>query len=360
MFYGALGPAISLARKHATSCQQRFSRVPPPTRPQFRAVACRQSLAEVTWPTRPQFRAVTRRQRNLRRVTWLSQATPGQVEAHLGPISRSVASRATDKSKRSGIVVDAGLQHCVTGSRKRPRTPAGRTATRLRDQVGTQIREFRTDAGISWSCGRSRRITASLLGSSGVAANRAFRRSPRSPTHSGPTCPLVSTRTPGAGADHIQARIVEELLRIAHPRWRRFAEVPVYRPARGRIDVVMHHSWRGRHGRDGGPLTGAAARAATRLGAPQGRVAAISGPLGPPRARARGRSAPRHRSTRATRELAELRIHVQSRVPGSGGGRVCGCRERWRMARERAVVGGRHHDAVRILDRPPRGVMLGR
>jgi hypothetical protein len=40
--------------------------------------------------------------------------------------------------------------------------------------------------------------------------------------------------------DHIQARIVEELLRIAHPRWRRFTEVPVYKPARGRIDVVLH------------------------------------------------------------------------------------------------------------------------
>ena len=32
--------------------------------------------------------------------------------------------------------------------------------------------------------------------------------------------------------DHIQAQIVEELLRIAHPRWRRLTEVPVYRPAR--------------------------------------------------------------------------------------------------------------------------------
>ena len=40
--------------------------------------------------------------------------------------------------------------------------------------------------------------------------------------------------------DHIQARIVEELLRIAHPRWRRMTEVPVYKPARGRIDVVFH------------------------------------------------------------------------------------------------------------------------
>lgn len=40
--------------------------------------------------------------------------------------------------------------------------------------------------------------------------------------------------------DHIQAQIVEELLRIADPRWRAYPEVPVYRPARGRIDVVLH------------------------------------------------------------------------------------------------------------------------
>ena len=40
--------------------------------------------------------------------------------------------------------------------------------------------------------------------------------------------------------DHIQARIVEELLRVAHPRWRRHTEVPVYRPARGRIDAVLY------------------------------------------------------------------------------------------------------------------------
>ena len=39
--------------------------------------------------------------------------------------------------------------------------------------------------------------------------------------------------------DHIQAAIVEELVRLAHPRWRRLIEVPVFRPARGRIDLVL-------------------------------------------------------------------------------------------------------------------------
>lgn len=39
--------------------------------------------------------------------------------------------------------------------------------------------------------------------------------------------------------DRIQARIVEELLRIAAPTWTTLVEVPVHRPARGFIDVVL-------------------------------------------------------------------------------------------------------------------------
>ena len=48
---------------------------------------------------------------------------------------------------------------------------------------------------------------------------------------------------PGTGArvrDHLQASILEALLRDLHPRWERFIEVPVYRPVRGVIDLVLH------------------------------------------------------------------------------------------------------------------------
>ena len=41
--------------------------------------------------------------------------------------------------------------------------------------------------------------------------------------------------------DHIQAQIGEELLRLAHPVWRRLVEVPVHSPARGIVDLVLHH-----------------------------------------------------------------------------------------------------------------------
>ncbi len=40
--------------------------------------------------------------------------------------------------------------------------------------------------------------------------------------------------------DRFQARMVEELVRSLHSRWKRFVEVPLYRPVRGVIDIVLH------------------------------------------------------------------------------------------------------------------------
>ena len=48
---------------------------------------------------------------------------------------------------------------------------------------------------------------------------------------------------PGTGPrlrDPIQARMTEALVRLLDPRWTRFVEVPVHRPARGVIDLVAH------------------------------------------------------------------------------------------------------------------------
>jgi transcriptional regulator with XRE-family HTH domain len=42
--------------------------------------------------------------------------------------------------------------------------------------------------------------------------------------------------------DRIQARIVEAVVAAARPRWRPFVEVPVHRPARGYIDIVLRDS----------------------------------------------------------------------------------------------------------------------
>ena len=135
------------------------------------------------------------------------------------------------------------MQHCLPGSRKRPRTVAGRQATRLRGQLGVQIRDLRSDAGVG---------LRALAEAAGVDYGFLSRveRGIREPSIS-----VLSAIAEALGADlsvrlypntgpivrdHIQARMVEELLRIAHPRWRRMTEVPVYKPARGRIDVVLH------------------------------------------------------------------------------------------------------------------------
>jgi hypothetical protein len=48
---------------------------------------------------------------------------------------------------------------------------------------------------------------------------------------------------PGTGPrlrDHIQAAIAEALLQVVDAHWKRFPEVPVYRPVRGVIDLVLH------------------------------------------------------------------------------------------------------------------------
>ena len=54
----------------------------------------------------------------------------------------------------------------------------------------------------------------------------------------------VSVRLhPGTGprvTDPIQSRITEALVGILHVRWTRMLEVPVYRPVRGVIDLVAH------------------------------------------------------------------------------------------------------------------------
>src|SRR5438874_1604007 len=47
---------------------------------------------------------------------------------------------------------------------------------------------------------------------------------------------------PGTGPpirDRFQGRMIEALIRILHDRWKRFLEVPVYRPVRGFIDLVL-------------------------------------------------------------------------------------------------------------------------
>jgi transcriptional regulator with XRE-family HTH domain len=112
----------------------------------------------------------------------------------------------------------------------------------LRRQVGDQLRQFRSDAGLSL------RQVAEVSGIS-FATLSLIERGEREASISllcavgealGADVGLRLYPTTGPRVrDHIQTRIVEEVLRVANGRWKAFVEVPVYRPARGRIDVVL-------------------------------------------------------------------------------------------------------------------------
>ena len=160
--------------------------------------------------------------------------------------------------------------------------------------------------------------------------------------------------------DHIQARMVEELLRIAHPRWRRMTEVPVYKPARGRIDVVLH---------DPQP----AEVVATEV---HSQIRRLEQQLG--WARMKAESLPSAdfwrfadsptvgqllvvRSTRATRELARrFEATLRAAFPAPAADAFAGLVGTGPWPGNGLIWADVTGDAVRILDRPPRGVMLGR
>lgn len=127
-------------------------------------------------------------------------------------------------------------------TRKSLRTAIGRHARELTSVVVREIDRQRHDAGVSISA-LSRGSGVSQAHVSQVLAGE---REPSIAVLTALTEALgadLSIRVyPGTGPklrDGTQARIVEELLRVAAPMWRRSIEVPVTRPARGFIDVVF-------------------------------------------------------------------------------------------------------------------------
>jgi len=162
--------------------------------------------------------------------------------------------------------------------------------------------------------------------------------------------------------DGIQARIGEELLRIAAPTWRPSIEVPVYRPVRGFIDVVFDE-----------PIL--AVTIATEI---QSRVDRLEQQVRWAQDKAQSlpsselwrfvdqeRSISRMlvlRSTGATREIARrFQSTLAAAYPANSGDvfkalTVAGTA--WPGAG--ILWADVHGDAVRVLERPPRGVSLGR
>lgn len=126
-------------------------------------------------------------------------------------------------------------------AREDERRRHARTRT-VKGSIGGDFRRMREDAALTQAAvsqavgispghlcgiehGKSEASTAVLVGIADVlGADLSVRAYPN-------TGPRIH--------DRIQSQIVEHLLRAVRPRWRTFVEVPVTRPARGYIDVVL-------------------------------------------------------------------------------------------------------------------------
>ena len=132
--------------------------------------------------------------------------------------------------------------------RQRIEREAPRHAADARRAFGAEVRRLREDGNIS----QERLAAAAGVSQSHLSRIEAGAVDPSVESASAIALALgaqlemrlrVGTGSPIR--DHIQARIVEALLRVAHPRWRRLVEVAVHRPVRGSIDIVFHDVERG-------------------------------------------------------------------------------------------------------------------
>lgn len=127
-------------------------------------------------------------------------------------------------------------------SRSDLRTRSGRSARDLRTRIGDELRRARLDAGLS---------IRSVAGAAGIDPSHLslVERGRREASLAvlAATCDVLGLdpsvrmfpRTGPRIHDRIQAAIVEALLRRIHPGWKRLLEVPVWRPVRGVIDLVI-------------------------------------------------------------------------------------------------------------------------
>jgi transcriptional regulator with XRE-family HTH domain len=250
-------------------------------------------------------------------------------------------------------------------SRKSSGTANGRRAREVLRVILADLDRTRRDAGVSY------RRLASACGVSEPYLSQMFagHREPSISVLTAVSRALggdLSVRFYPSGGPQIydksQAPIVEELLRIAHPTWRRSVEVAVFRPARGFIDLVLDRPQ---------PADIVATEVQTRLDRLEQSIRwsqdkAASLPSSQLWTDTHGNTTIHRllvlRSTAATRELARrfegtlttayparaTDLHAALTQPGNpwpGDGIL------WADLRR---------DSVRILDRPPRGVALGR
>lgn len=124
----------------------------------------------------------------------------------------------------------------------RLRIDASRRTTRTAQAIGESYRHQREDAGltqrqVAQTAGISQPHYAAIE-AGGVVATLEVLQSIALALGGDVSLKFY----PGTGPrirDRLLAPMVEAILRILHPRWQRFPEVPVHRPAAGVIDLVL-------------------------------------------------------------------------------------------------------------------------
>jgi transcriptional regulator with XRE-family HTH domain len=154
-----------------------------------------------------------------------------------GRLSEAPVDRWTSPDRSNGRMPEA-----PPVSRTSPRTTNGRKTREINRAVVGDIDRLRRDAGI----GVRRLANEAGLDPGYLSQVFAGSRSPSTAVLVALTTVLgadLSVRVyPTTGPivrDSIQARIGEELLRMSAASWRKSVEVAVYRPARGFIDIVF-------------------------------------------------------------------------------------------------------------------------
>lgn len=258
------------------------------------------------------------------------------------------------------------LERPTSNPRTRIERDARFNVRRVQRTVGEEIRNARQDVGVSLS---------RLAAEAGVSKGYLHQ------IESGDASPSVEVLAriaaalggriavqyhPGTGPairDHLQAAIIEAFLAILHARWRRFLEVGVYRPVRGVIDLVLDEP-------EQGVLIASEAQSELRRLEQQVRWATAkadalaaggSSELAGVVTQRRVSRLLLLRSTTATRELARLHPHIlgaaypathEDALASLTGTRPWpGAAVLWVAATGRTA---------RVLDRPPRGIHIGR
>ncbi len=162
--------------------------------------------------------------------------------------------------------------------------------------------------------------------------------------------------------DHIQVRLIETLLEHLHPRWDPRLEVPVYRPARGVIDLVIVEP----QAREivGGEAHSEVRRAERQLRWAAEKTDALPSASGWPWMAGEPRVSRMLllRSTRVTREVvASAPALFRAAYPGRTADAVTALTEPGHPFPDASVVWVDLRGAAsRLLDGPPRGIEVGR